>query len=452
MVNPEYYILLVDDDTNVLEGLVLLLEDDYNIITAPSGAEAIKQVNENKNIAVVVMDIKMSGMDGIEASREIKKIKPDIPIIFHTGFPGEYSEDHIDKEEKPFDYIQKGSASSKLTRSIKNGLRAYLLKSTDANDSFNPESSYGMIGKSALMKEVYSIIGKVAPSNIKVMILGETGTGKELVARAIHNHSKRKDNRLVIFNCNHKSPDLVESELFGHTKGSFTGAVSDREGLFEYADNGTIFLDEIGDLDITTQAKVLRVLESGEFQTIGETPELKNTDVRILCATHHNLEELVRTGKFREDLYYRLKGIIIILPPLRDRKEDIPKLIAKHTDKLTIEQDQMPKYFDQSAIEVFLQQDWPGNVRQLLDTVESLLILSDSDIILAADVEKYMGTKDSNNMNASSLANKTIEFRKNLIISILYEKDNNINATARELQIDPANLRKLIKSYNITTS
>ena len=450
MSKTEYHVLIVDDDPDVLESLVLLLEDDYHILTASSGPEAIQSVKENDNIGVVVMDIKMAGMDGIEASREIKTLTSEIPIILNTGFPGEYSEEEIDREEKPFDYIQKGTASCKLTRAIKNAMNSYLLKINNTLEAYDPEILYGMIGQSSAMKDVFNTIRKVAPSDVKVMILGETGTGKELVARALYKHSNRSNEKLVIFNCNHRPPDLVESELFGHAKGSFTGATEDRVGLFEFANNGTIFLDEIGDLDITTQAKILRVLESGEFQTMGSTPELKKTNIRLFCATNHDLEQRVKESKFRQDLYFRLKGVVITLPALRERKEDIPLLIEKHTGRLTIEADQMPKVFDRSAVQALMEQDWPGNVRELLDTIESLIVLTDSSLIMADDVYDYFKQEKQEPSKARSLSELTKEFQRNKIISVLNDQNGNVNAAARELRHDPANLRKLIKRYNIS--
>jgi len=451
-MTKEYKVLLVDDDPHVLQGLELILEDDYSMITASSGQKAIDIADERDDIAVLVMDIKMPGMSGIEAGRQIRQMFPNIILIFHTGYPGEYSEDEIDSTEKPYEYVQKGESVTRLKRAVKNGMDAYLARINANHFSEFAEQNYGMIGASKPMQAIYQIIRKVAPSNSKVMILGETGSGKELVARAIHKHSLRFDQRLVIFNCNHKSPDLVESELFGHNKGAFTGAVSNRMGLFEYANGGTVFLDEIGDLDITTQAKMLRVLETGEFQTVGETPELKVTDVRILCATHHNIENLVKENKFREDLYYRLRGVIINMPTLRERKDDIPILVNRFIDRRTIEQDRAPIHFDKSAMQSLKSFDWPGNVRQLQDTVESLIVLSDSDLIIDNDVISYLGnhkTDYSNSMDVDSLTGRIVEFRKNCIIEALSDANSNINAAARILKVDPSNLRKWIKSFNI---
>jgi len=443
----KFKILIVDDDPQVLQVLYNIFEEDYITLKAESGLEAIDLATKNKDISTVVMDIKMSGMDGIVTARKVRNIIPEIPIIFHTGYPGDYLEDDIDANEKPFDYVEKGESISRLTRSVRNGVESYQLK-TNNKSNINGDA-FGLIGNSLAMRNICQLIKKVAASDTKVMILGETGTGKELVARAIHYNSRRKNKKLGVLNCNHKSPDIVESELFGHTKGSFTGAITDRIGLFEYADGGTVFLDEIGDLDITTQAKLLRVLESSEFQKIG-SPENLTCDVRLLCATHRDLEGLVKENRFREDLYYRLKGVIIEIPPLRERTEDIPILIEKFLDRFTIEQGLTPKTFDQSAINAMIEYDWPGNVRQLLDTVETLIILSDSDIIFENDVNNYL-KRDSfqSNKGSKKLSIRMRETERNIIIQTLTETNNNKVIAADLLGIDQSNLRKKIKSHSI---
>ncbi len=442
-------ILLVDDDQSVLMALEGLLSDYYLILQASSGNDAIVIAKKHEDIAVVVMDIKMPGISGIEAAREIRNIAPSTLIIFHTGFPGNYDEDDIDESEKPFDYIQKAGPISKLTRSIRNAVDTYQIKKNVKNLLSQAEENYGIIGQSETIQKILILIHKISHSDSKVMITGETGTGKELIARAIHLGSNRSNNRLAILNCNHKAPDLIESELYGHTKGAFTGAVNDRTGLFEYADKGTVFLDEIGDLDITTQAKLLRVLETGEYQVIG-SPEIKNTDVRILCATHRNLEHMIKEDRFREDLYYRLKGVKIELPPLRERMEDIPLLIEKFSDKFISNNKLFPKYFDQNAIDTMLCYHWPGNIRQLMDTVESLIITTDSDIIIKEDVENYLGLiKDNNADDAFSLTKRVMKFRRAIIIQALRKSNNNVSAASRLLQVDRANLRKMIIDHNI---
>lgn len=443
-------ILIVDDDQSALTALDGLLSEYYNILLASSGEEAIKLTKNNDDIATIVMDIKMPGMNGIEAAREIRNIAPSIPVIFHTGYPGNYDEDDIDESEKPFDYIQKAGPISRLTRSIRNAVDTYQTKNNVKDLLSQAEENYGIIGQSEAIQKILILIHKISVIDTKVMITGETGTGKELIARAIHLRSNRSNKRLAILNCNHKAPDLIESELFGHAKGAFTGAVNDRTGLFEYANKGTVFLDEIGDLDITTQAKLLRVLETGEYQVIG-APEIKKTDVRIICATHRNLERMIKEDKFREDLYYRLKGIKIELPPLRERFEDIPLLINKFTDRFISDHKLFPKFFDQNAIDVLISYSWPGNIRQLMDTVESLIITTDSDIIFKDDVEDYLGLiKDSENNGGSfSLARRVKNFRRTIIIQTLHESNNNVSAAARTLGVDRANLRKMIIDHNI---
>lgn len=448
---PRARILIVDDDPHVLAALNELFVDDYEVMTASSGPEAVAIAKTCDDIATVVMDIKMEGMDGIHAAREISRMRPGLSIIFHTGYPGEYDEFQIDAGEKPFDYVLKGTSSQQLIRSVRNGVEAWFLKQNLASLSVIGQQSYLMIGRSQVMLSVFRQIQKIAPYDTKVMILGETGTGKELVAKAIHNSSRRCNHRLAIFNCNHKDPSLVESELFGHVKGAFTDAKFDRIGLFEYADNGTIFLDEIGDLDITTQGKLLRVLETGEYLPVGAS-EMRRTNVRLICATHRDLESLVAQKTFRDDLYYRLRGVEIRLPALRDRREDIPLIAEYQKDLLTIQQDMPPKFFDPQAMEILINFDWPGNVRQLLDRVEALVVLTDSHLIMAEDVCRQLHIREDQPTpleHNAGLAERVREFRRNCIIEALHQAGNNISEAARILGVDRANLRKEIQSLGI---
>ncbi len=448
---PRARILIVDDDPHVLAALNELLVDDYEVMTASSGPEAVAVAKSCADIATVVMDIKMEGMDGIHAAREISRMRPGLSVIFHTGYPGEYDEFQIDAGEKPFDYVLKGTSSQQLSRSVRNSVEAWFLKQNLASLSAIGQQSYLMIGRSQVMLSVFRQIQKIAPYDTKVMILGETGTGKELVAKAIHNSSRRCNNRLAIFNCNHKDPSLVESELFGHVKGAFADAKFDRIGLFEYADNGTIFLDEIGDLDITTQGKLLRVLETGEYLPVGAS-EMRRTNVRLICATHRDLESLVAQKTFRDDLYYRLRGVEIRLPALRDRREDIPLIAEYQKDLLTIQQDMPPKFFDPQAMEILINFDWPGNVRQLLDRVEALVVLTDSHLIMAEDVCHQLHIRENQSTpleDKVGLAERVREFRRNCIIEALHEAGNNISEAARILAVDRANLRKEIQSLGI---
>ena len=442
-------ILIVDDDPLVLEALQESFIDDYEVLAASSGEEAIELFEQNSDIETIILDIKMAKMDGLKTATHLKDINNQIPIIFHTGYPGDYSEKEIEEGYQPFDYVGKNERPARLSRAVKNAVAFYKLKSSSRHLIKYARDHYGIVGKSQLMTEIYQTIEKIGPSGNKVMILGPTGSGKELVARAIHKRSKRAENPLVIFNCNHKAPDLVESELFGHLKGSFTGAISDRIGLFEYADGGTIFLDEIGDLDITTQGKILRVLETGEMHRIG-SPEVIKVDVRLICATHHNLVEMVQNHQFREDLYYRLKGVTIILPSLKERREDIPDLIDYFTEKYCHKIGNGLKVFEPDARECLLEYSWPGNIRQLLDTVQSLIDLTPSYYITKEEVQSYLNFTLADKGDDSAFRNRVKDYKKILILKALDKNKNNISASARELALDPSNLRKLIKELDIT--
>lgn len=454
MRNQNHYsVLLVDDNAAVLEGLDLILEDRYHLLHAASGPEAIELVHSDDTIAVVVMDIKMAGISGIEAAREIRNLAPDVRVIFHTAYPGEFDEDGIDSSERPFGYVQKSSPASRLAREIRNAMEAYML-AKDADYLIElAESAFGLVGRSPIMRNVYRLVHKMAPTDTSIVILGETGVGKGLVARALHEFSSRRGRPFKKFNCNHTPQDLVESELFGHVRGAFSGAHCDRIGLFEYASGGTVFLDEVGDLSIASQGKILDVIETGEFEPLGWTGETRTTDVRIVCATNKNMDKLLADGSFREDVYYRLKGAEIIVPPLRDRKEDIPLLIEYFQRQFADEEDGNLKYIDSSAVMTLMQQDWPGNVRQLLNTVRSLLVLSDSPVIVDSDVEAFLGrgetSKPAHNCE-SGLAERIRQYRRHCIMQALHETGGNVNAAARLLKEDPSNLRRWIRTLDIS--
>nr|MBN2278182.1 sigma-54-dependent Fis family transcriptional regulator [candidate division Zixibacteria bacterium] len=441
-------ILIVDDDGPVLRALNETFIDEYNVILAASGEEALKIIREQPELEVVILDIKMARMDGLQTAAGIKEINPDLPIIFHTGHPGEYSEKQIEAEYHPYDYVVKDERPARLRRAVRNAIQIHSYRNRSEEIVSLARSQYRMVGKSARMQEVYRLIEKVAPTESRVIITGPTGSGKELVAMAIHNRSRRERQGIKIFNCNHKQPDLVESELFGHLKGSFTGAVEDRIGLFEYADGGTIFLDEIGDLDVTTQAKLLRAIETGQIKKIG-SPDMQKVDVRVICATNKNLDEMVAAKVFREDLYYRLKGIIIELPPLSERRMDIPDLVTSFSEQYYLENGNCFKVFEPAAMELLIEYDWPGNVRQLLHAVQSLIDLSISSYITRDNVEEYLNFGISEEINDQSFNLQLNHARKKIIARALYRSGNNISAAARMLSLDPSNLRKMIIELKI---
>ncbi|MCD6249779.1 MAG: sigma-54-dependent Fis family transcriptional regulator [candidate division Zixibacteria bacterium] len=442
-------ILLVDDDPLVLEVLVETFCDDYEVISASSGEEALVALERSPNINAIVLDIRMEGMDGLQTATLIRDINPDIPVVFHTGYPGDFSESTVDSEYQPFDYVGKNERPIRLERAVKNAV-AYHKLSVNRDDLVEKAlNSFGMVGRSNQMQLVYRTIAKVGPTNSKVVILGPTGSGKELVARAIHAQSKRADKRLVIFNCSHKSHELIEAELFGHLKGSFTGAIEDRMGVFEYADGGTLFLDEIGDLDATTQVKLLRVLETGEMSRIG-SPEIIRVDVRLICATHRNLLAEVRNGTFREDLVYRLNGVTITLSPLKERREDIPELIDYFLRRYCKRNGHGLKILQPEARKLLIEYGWPGNVRQLMDAVQSLIDIVPSFFIAKSDVVNYLefeGLTASTNDNG--FQDKVRDFKRTLLIQALDLSDNNMSAAARALSLDPSNFRKLAKGFDL---
>jgi DNA-binding NtrC family response regulator len=444
-------ILIVDDDALVLEALVEIFSDEYLVVSASSGQEALQTLEGHDDLDAIILDIKMAEMDGLQTASRIKEMDPDVPIIFHTGYPGEYSEGDIEKDIRPFDYVGKDERPARLHRAVRQAVTFHQLKKRSISLADHARTHFGMVGRSQAMLNVYETIVKIAPTNNKVIIYGATGTGKELVARAIHKMSQRVDKRLVICSCSHRPPDLVGAELFGHLRGSFTGAMADRVGLFEYADRGTLFLDEIGDLDLTTQGKVLRVLETGELQRIG-SPETITVDVRVICATHRDLQAMVAEGAFREDLYYRLKGVTISLPRLRERPEDIPELIDYFIENHCRREGIGLKVFEPSARNLLVEFGWPGNVRQLMDTVQSLIDLTPSHFITgqeAADYLSYAGL--SVNSDHSSFSEQVRDFKKTRLIQALDRNNYNVSATARELSIDPSNLRKIVKDFQIPT-
>jgi DNA-binding NtrC family response regulator len=449
MCDRKYKILLVDDDKAVLQTLNDLFDQEYETILASSGRSAIEKFKQNPDIAAVVLDIKMPEMDGLEVNREFKKIDPNIRIILHTGYPGDYLEDEIDETVKPFDYVPKGDSIPRLRRSVKRAVESWLLEKDNRRLTRYAEDHYGLVGKSEAMREVFGLIRKMADSTANVMVLGETGTGKELVSKAIHYNSNRCGKKFGVLNCNHRNPDLVESDLFGHKKGAFTTAYYDRIGLFESANMGTVFLDDIGDLMLKTQSKLLRVLEERSYSRIGDD-EVKYADVRIISATHRDLRKMVEEGEFREDLYYRLKTIEIKLPPLRERREDIPLMVERFVDEFTIGRGKPIKVFDKYALNALMDYNWPGNVRELKHTIEALVELTESDIIMAEDVGKQLNIiVPENNGGPKSLNEQVDEFKKMLCLKTLQQTDDNYSAAARLLQTDRANFQKLCKRLGI---
>ena len=379
-------ILVIDDEAAIRRILKEILEhEQYQVDTAESAVEALPLVKENEYDAILC-DIKMPQMDGIEFLEEAKKII-DAPIIMISGH-GTIDTAVEAIKKGAFDYIAKPPELNRLLITLRNALdKSKLMTETKALKKV-VNRKYQMIGSSAPMNEIHNIIEKVAPTNARVLIEGENGTGKELVARQLHELSNRSYAPFVEVNCAAIPSELIESQLFGHEKGSFTSAIKMKKGDFELANNGTLFLDEIGDMSLSAQAKVLRALQENKITRVGGENEI-NVNVRIIAATNKNLKEEIQKGNFREDLYHRLSVIIINVPPLRDRLDDIPELVKYFVDSISSEMGKAAPTFTQDAIEELQRYRWTGNIRELHNVIERLVILCGNEIN-GDDVRKFV--------------------------------------------------------------
>ena len=379
-------VLVIDDEAAIRRILKEILEhEQYQVDTAESAVDALPLVKENEYDAILC-DIKMPQMDGIEFLEEAKKIT-DAPIIMISGH-GTIDTAVEAIKKGAFDYIAKPPELNRLLITLRNALdKSKLMTETKALKKV-VNRKYQMIGSSAPMKEIHSIIEKVAPTNARVLIEGENGTGKELVARQLHELSNRSFAPFIEVNCAAIPSELIESQLFGHEKGSFTSAIKMKKGDFELANNGTLFLDEIGDMSLSAQAKVLRALQENKITRVGGESEI-NVNVRIIAATNKNLKEEIQKGNFREDLYHRLSVIIINVPPLRDRLDDIPELIEYFVENISNEMGKPAPTFTQDAIEELQKYRWTGNIRELHNVIERLVILCGNEID-GDDVRKFV--------------------------------------------------------------
>jgi two-component system nitrogen regulation response regulator NtrX len=445
---------VVDDEQGIRAALGQLLEfEGYEVKTVGSAADGLAAY-EQWRPHLVFMDVKMAGMDGMEALRRLRQQDPAAVVVMISGHATIQTAVEA-TQLGAYDILEKPLDTDRILVLLRNALEHLTLSEENARLRETVESRFEIVGKSYAVKAVIENIEKVASTPARVLITGENGTGKELVARAIHRQSPRADQPFVEVNCAAIPGELIESELFGHMKGSFTGAVADRAGKFEQADGGTLFLDEIGDMSLAAQAKVLRVLQDGEVTRIGGAKS-RTVDVRVLAATNKKLDDEIAAGRFREDLYYRLNVVPIAVPPLRERREDIP-LLARHFMQLLSEREGItPRVLDDAAVAALSHADWPGNVRELRNTIERLLILASGARITAADVERMSGARTGQNASLGELGDCTTfeEFKlaaeRAFLLLKLREYDWNVSETARGLDMPRSNLYKKIERHGLT--
>jgi DNA-binding NtrC family response regulator len=381
-------ILVIEDEAAIRRVLIKIISeesDSYDVEEAENGLDGIEKIKDN-DYDLVLCDIKMPKMDGVEVLEKAKKIKPEIPFVMISGH-GDLDTAVNTMRLGAFDYISKPPDLNRLLNTVRNALDRKVLIVENKRLKKKVSKNYEMIGESDAITYIKKMIEKVAATNARVLITGPNGTGKELVAHWLHEKSDRSKSSLIEVNCAAIPSELIESELFGHVKGSFTGANKDRAGKFEAANNGTIFLDEIGDMSLSAQAKVLRALQENKIQRVGSDRDIK-VNVRIIAATNKDLKEEIKEGRFREDLYHRLAVILIKVPALKDRIEDIPLLINYFTQKIAAEQGVIKKEFSSQAIALLQDYDWTGNIRELRNVVERLLILGEQEIS-EADVNLF---------------------------------------------------------------
>ena len=454
-------ILIVDDEKNILKMVAQGLKlEGYQTMTASSGEEALR-ICASQPVDLVLLDIILpTGLNGVETLKQLKQMRPDLNIVMMSAQKEiEIAVQTIKLGAKH--YIPKTASIDDIVLTIEPLLELSHL--TRENEILRNQigTREGMVGESVVIQRLRSQIRQVASSNLGVLITGENGTGKELVANTVHQQSQRNHKPFITQNCAALPDELIESELFGHERGAFTGAATQRRGKFELADDGTLFLDEIGDMSLKAQAKVLRVLESGELQHLGGTRTLR-VDVRVVAATNKDLEKEIENGNFREDLYYRLNVVPIVVPPLRERLDDLPLLVGHFVEQFHRENARLPKVIDSSAVRVMQSYSWRGNVRELKNIVERLLIMVEQDIISADDVMEVLPVpRDSSptistalSMEPSSQAGKSLqkmvdEAEADLIMKALEANNWNVKKTSEQLQIERSNFYKKLTKYNL---
>ena len=446
-------LMVVDDEKGIREALVQVFEyDGHQVRAAEDGPDALFTA-ESFHPDVIFLDVKMPGMDGLDVLARLHTECPGALVVMISGH-GTIETAIEATRAGAYDFLEKPLDTDRLLVTLGRALELKGLTDSIADLKSQVESRYEIIGTSYQVRQVLDRVERVAPTEARVLVTGENGTGKELVARAIHRLSSRSDKAFVEVNCAAIPSELIESALFGHMKGSFTGAVADREGKFEQAHGGTLFLDEIGDMSLEAQAKVLRVLEQGVLTRVGGSKSIE-VDVRVIAATNKDLEQQIEVGAFREDLFYRLNVVPIQIPALRERREDVPMLISHFCERMANGQGVVPKRFSSSAVERLQGLPWPGNVRELRNTVERLLILSTSPEVGPDDVDLLAsGRSGSQSMAGEILGLETfVEFKESAerayIVQKLRENEWNVAETARRIEMPRSNLYKKIERYGL---
>jgi two-component system, NtrC family, nitrogen regulation response regulator NtrX len=444
-------ILVVDDDKSIRDSLKMVLEyESYEVLFAENGQEALRQLAAT-SIDLILLDVKMAGMDGLEVLQRVREKRVELPVIMISGH-GTIETAVEATKLGAFDFLPKPLDRDKLLVTVRNALHQAKISEENRQLRESVEGKWQILGESAKIKEILAVIERVAPTDVRVLITGENGTGKELVARALQRLSKRASKPFVEVNCAAIPSELIESELFGHEKGSFTGATSQRIGKFEQADGGTLFLDEIGDMSFRAQAKVLRALEEGKIERVGGT-KLITVDVRVIAATNKNLEEEIKKGNFRDDLYHRLRVIPVHVPALRDRRDDIPILVKSFIDDVCTRNGMALKTASEEAIRRLSLLEWRGNVRELRNTVERLVILSPGTSIDVSLLE--VGVQGGHGEFEDILAQGGTfqEFKERAEAAFIRRQLDihkwNISKTAESLDIQRSHLYTKMKRYGL---
>lgn len=445
----KFTILTIDDEENIRNGLADNFElEGYIVKQASNGKDGLELIKKG-DIDLVITDLRMDGISGEEVVRHVVTENPSIPVIVLTGH-GSIEDAAAAIKAGAYDFLTKPLDLDHLNQIVKNALKGRELaeqKKQLQNQLKKQQSFDSMVGKSNELNKVYNLISKVAPSKTTVLITGESGVGKEVAARTIHDLSQRKDKAFVAVNCSAFPESLIESELFGHEKGAFTGADNIQKGKFELAHGGTLFLDEIGEINLSTQVKLLRVIQERKIERIGSENTI-DIDVRIIAATNRNLEEEVKNGKFRQDLYYRLNVVRIEIPPLRNRKEDIPLLLHSFLKEFNIENEKNIKGFNSKAIAALMKYSWPGNIRELKNCVESTVVLCSGEEIKLDDLPQNIKENTDENSISIPLGMPMSEVEKIVIQANLSANNGNKSKTADILGIGRKTLHRKLEEFD----